>query len=121
MAPKSHTHKRFTSLKRSPEERENEVFDVAIIGVSGRYPGARNLQEFWNNLRNGRDCITEIPKERWDSSVYFDEDKTKSGKTYSKWGDFWRGSINSTRFSLISPPRSGTDGSSGTIVFGVRV
>ncbi|MBY9077991.1 beta-ketoacyl synthase N-terminal-like domain-containing protein, partial [Paenibacillus sp. CGMCC 1.18879] len=65
--------------------------DIAIIGVSGRYPGARNLQEFWSNLREGRDSIIEIPKERWDSGLYFDEDKTKFGKAYSKWGGFLEG------------------------------
>jgi polyketide synthase PksN len=65
--------------------------DIAIIGVSGRYPKARNTREFWSNLRNGRDCITEIPEERWDHSVYFDADKDKPGKTYSKWGGFLDG------------------------------
>ncbi|UJF34762.1 SDR family NAD(P)-dependent oxidoreductase [Paenibacillus hexagrammi] len=90
-ATKRHRRHRFVSLKGSPAEKDNEVVDVAIVGVSGRYPGARNLQEFWNNLRDGRDCITEIPKERWDSSLNFDEDKTNSGKTYSKRGGFLEG------------------------------
>ena len=26
---------------------------VAIIGMSGRFPGARTIDEFWQNLRNG--------------------------------------------------------------------
>jgi len=30
---------------------------------------ARDLKEFWRNLREGRDCITEIPKEKWDYKV----------------------------------------------------
>src|SRR5579864_1313810 len=34
---------------------------IAIIGVAGRYPQARDLHAFWENLRNGRDCITGIP------------------------------------------------------------
>ena len=34
--------------------------DIAIIGMSGRYPMANNLAEFWGNLREGKDCITEI-------------------------------------------------------------
>lgn len=32
---------------------DNE-FDIAIIGMSGRYPGANNLGDFWDNLINGR-------------------------------------------------------------------
>ena len=64
------------------------ALDVAIIGLSGRYPQAANVEEFWRNLREGRDCISEIPKERWDHRLYFDEDKNQPGKTNSKWGGF---------------------------------
>ncbi|WP_025720840.1 SDR family NAD(P)-dependent oxidoreductase, partial [Paenibacillus sp. 1-18] len=67
---------------------EKKALDVAVIGVSGRYPGALGIREFWKNLRNGKDCITEIPKERWDHSLYFNENRGKPGKTYSKWGGF---------------------------------
>jgi polyketide synthase PksN len=74
------------------EEKPKEgTLDIAIIGLSGRYPQAKDLDEFWENLKNGRDCITEIPKDRWDHSLYFDEDKNKQGKTYSKWGGFIEG------------------------------
>jgi polyketide synthase PksN len=73
------------------EEKTSGAFDIAIIGISGKYPMARNLDEFWENLRNGRDCITEVPKERWDHSLYYDEDKDKIGKSYSKWGGFIEG------------------------------
>jgi len=62
--------------------------DIAIIGISGRYPQAKDLDDFWDNLKIGKDCITEIPKSRWDSTLYFDEDKEKEDKVYSKWGSF---------------------------------
>ena len=64
--------------------------EVAIVGLSGRYPQAENLQEFWANLRAGRDCITEIPADRWQHELYFDADRNQAGKTYSKWGGFLR-------------------------------
>lgn len=32
--------------------------EVAIIGLSGRFPGARNIEEFWENLRAGVDSIS---------------------------------------------------------------
>jgi polyketide synthase PksN len=92
LASRNHRRPRFASLRiESQPDKAAEAADVAIIGVSGRYPGARNIQEFWKNLRDGKDCITEIPKERWDHSKYFDEDKKKFGKTYSKWGGFLEG------------------------------
>jgi polyketide synthase PksN len=65
--------------------------DIAIIGISGRYPQAHDLATFWENLRSGKDSITEIPPERWDHSQYFDADPSKVGKTYSKWGGFIEG------------------------------
>ncbi len=42
---------------------------VAIIGLSGRYPAADDLQTFWDNLVHGKDCITEIPVSRWKQSA----------------------------------------------------
>jgi acyl transferase domain-containing protein/acyl carrier protein len=74
---------------RSPDSSlKNGKRDIAIIGMSGRYPQARNLAEFWENLKSGKDCITEIPSARWDYHLYFDPEKGKPGKSHSKWGGF---------------------------------
>jgi FkbH-like protein len=64
--------------------------DIAIIGVSGRYPGAASLDEFWKNISSGVDCITEIPSQRWDMEQHFhpDPEKAAEGKIYCKWGGF---------------------------------
>ncbi|KAA1239618.1 type I polyketide synthase, partial [Aquimarina sp. RZ0] len=62
--------------------------DIAIIGISGRYPGAATLEDFWENLKQGKDCITEIPIERWDADQLYDPEKGKVGKIASKWGGF---------------------------------
>ncbi|WP_276736064.1 type I polyketide synthase [Bacillus sp. (in: firmicutes)] len=72
------------------QSREKETEEIAIIGISGRYPQADNIDELWENLRDGQDCITEIPEDRWDHRLYYDEDKDKPGKTYSKWGGFMK-------------------------------
>jgi len=34
--------------------------DIAIIGISCAFPGASSTGEFWQNLREGRDCITQL-------------------------------------------------------------
>lgn len=31
--------------------------DVAVIGMAGRFPGARNVDEFWENVKNGIESI----------------------------------------------------------------
>lgn len=76
--------KRFMVSSTKPDIND----DIAIIGVSGRYPMADNLSEFWENFITAKDCITEIPKERWDYTKYYDPEKQKIGKSYCKWGGF---------------------------------
>ncbi|MCP4699547.1 MAG: SDR family NAD(P)-dependent oxidoreductase, partial [Gammaproteobacteria bacterium] len=49
---------------------------------------AADIDDYWENLKKGRDCISEIPAERWDYRYYFDEDRKAPGKSYSKWGGF---------------------------------
>ncbi|MBN9669609.1 non-ribosomal peptide synthetase [Roseibium aggregatum] len=72
------------AVKRGPVETNDPI---AIIGLAGRYPGARTLEEFWQNLADGRDCVTEVPAGRWDYSRYFDPVR-QPGKTTCKWGGF---------------------------------
>ncbi|MBX2818880.1 MAG: type I polyketide synthase [Rhodothermaceae bacterium] len=36
---------------------------IAIIGLSGRFPGAQNVKTFWQNLVNGVNSIVPIPEE----------------------------------------------------------
>jgi acyl transferase domain-containing protein/acyl carrier protein/thioesterase domain-containing protein/nucleoside-diphosphate-sugar epimerase len=61
---------------------------VAIIGMSGRFPGASDVREFWRNLRAGRSTITEFPSDRWDADRYYHPDPLQPGKTSCKWGGF---------------------------------
>jgi acyl transferase domain-containing protein len=59
--------------------------------MSGRYPGAADLDAFWHNLREGRDGISEVPAERWDHLLYLDDERGKIGRTYGRWGGFLDG------------------------------
>ena len=36
--------------------------DICIIGASGQFPMAGDITEFWDNIANGRDCITRHPE-----------------------------------------------------------
>lgn len=85
-------------------ERTVKGDSVAIVGLSGRYPESVDIEEYWNNLRSGKDCIREIPKERWDWQDYYTNDKSKDGHHYSKWGGFISGVDEfDPRFFNISP------------------
>ncbi|HLX07742.1 MAG TPA: beta-ketoacyl synthase N-terminal-like domain-containing protein, partial [Thermoanaerobaculia bacterium] len=41
----------------SPAPRAISGLEVAIIGMDGRFPGARDLDGFWRNLRDGREAV----------------------------------------------------------------
>ncbi|MFH8410884.1 SDR family NAD(P)-dependent oxidoreductase [Streptomyces sp. NPDC018019] len=71
----------------APADRE----PIAVIGLSGRYPHAADLAEFWANLKAGRDCVDEIPADRWPLDGFFEPDREQAvatGRSYSKWGGF---------------------------------
>jgi polyketide synthase PksN len=37
--------------------------EVAIVGMAGRFPGARSLAEFWHNLEQGVESIRRLSDE----------------------------------------------------------
>lgn len=39
---------------------------IAITGIGLRFPGAKNVNQFWKNLKSGIDSISRIPEGRWD-------------------------------------------------------
>ncbi|MDJ1179178.1 condensation domain-containing protein [Roseofilum sp. BLCC_M91] len=43
-----------------PFKQHQDNRDIAIIGMSGRFPGAKNLEEFWENLKNGVESISSL-------------------------------------------------------------
>jgi len=61
---------------------------VAIIGMSGRFPGSPDVNTFWNNIKNNKDLITEIPSDRWDWKPYYGNPHKEKSKTKAKWGGF---------------------------------
>ncbi|HZF12915.1 MAG TPA: thioester reductase domain-containing protein [Thermoanaerobaculia bacterium] len=39
-------------------EMEEGLYDIAVVGLAGRFPGARNIAELWENLRQGVESIS---------------------------------------------------------------
>ncbi|MEV2255558.1 aminotransferase class I/II-fold pyridoxal phosphate-dependent enzyme [Streptomyces sp. NPDC050147] len=40
---------------------------IAVVGIGCRFPGAPDPDSYWQLLRDGRDAITEVPRDRWDA------------------------------------------------------
>lgn len=116
VAPVTHAHARAgrrrlpgtaPAVAAAPPADAHEA--IAIVGLSGRYPEAEDIAEFWRNLREGKDCIVEIPAQRWDWRKYYSTDRTREGAHYSKWGGFIRGVDEfDPRFFNISPREART-------------
>ncbi len=50
--------------KKSVELKESANNEIAVIGIGTRLPNAKNVDEFWLNIRNGLDCCRELPERR---------------------------------------------------------
>jgi polyketide synthase PksL len=86
--PENSTHKNLLHVTRKtiPEKPAPvSPTDIAIVGMSGVFPGATNLTEFWANLLAGKDAITEIPATRWRWQDYAGDG---AGQTNIHWGGF---------------------------------
>jgi len=61
---------------------------VAIVGMSARLPGAKDIPEYWDNLLHGRDVISRIPQDRWDWKSIDGSAADAGFKSYANQGGF---------------------------------
>ncbi len=73
---------------KTPVQNTRVKEPVAIVGMACIYPGSPDIETFWANIISGRDLISEVPPERWNADLYYDERLRQPGKTPSKWGGF---------------------------------
>ncbi|MEA5576662.1 beta-ketoacyl synthase N-terminal-like domain-containing protein, partial [Anabaena sp. UHCC 0451] len=74
------THKINRQLQQNP---------IAIVGMASLLPQARNLRQYWANIVNKIDCITDVPDTHWSIKDYYDPNpRTSEDKTYCKRGGF---------------------------------
>lgn len=45
---------------------------IAIIGMSGRFPEAADLEAFWSLLDQGLDVHRRVPEDRYNAELYYD-------------------------------------------------
>lgn len=64
---------------------KNKSKDIAVIGMSGRFPGAANIDEFWKNLREGKECISHFSDDELRDSGVSEEVFSKNNYVKA-WG-----------------------------------
>jgi 3-oxoacyl-(acyl-carrier-protein) synthase/fatty-acid desaturase/acyl carrier protein len=72
------------------DEKKDTPGDVPLVMVSAScdLPGADSLEAYWEELRGGKDAITEIPLARWDTSEHFNVDPAVENTYYVRHGGF---------------------------------
>src|ERR1044072_8172353 len=63
-------------------------FEIAVIGMACRFPGARNVEEFWQNLRDGVESVSFFTDEEIAEEIGF---KPVFGPSYVKAGGWLEG------------------------------
>ncbi|WP_437626668.1 SDR family NAD(P)-dependent oxidoreductase [Sorangium sp. So ce1151] len=76
-------------LVRQRAPNASHPADVAVVGMSGMFPDAPDLQTFWRNLVEARDSVTEASTDRLDFST-FDAQDGELAKPVPRWGAFVR-------------------------------
>ncbi|HTD53810.1 MAG TPA: SDR family NAD(P)-dependent oxidoreductase, partial [Silvibacterium sp.] len=62
---------------------------IAVIGMSGRFPEASDVEAFWRNLANGRSSVKSVPADRgWNIDDYYDPKPQRPAKTYCRRAAF---------------------------------
>ena len=62
---------------------------IAIVGIGLRLPGgACDVESFWDILKKGKDCMIDIPEDRWDKERYFDPTQKRLGTSKAAQGGF---------------------------------
>jgi acyl transferase domain-containing protein/NADPH:quinone reductase-like Zn-dependent oxidoreductase/acyl carrier protein len=73
----------------NPGVNETGAEAIAIVGMGCRFPGgANNSTQFWQQLAQGLDAITEVPSDRWNVDDYYDSNPATAGKIVTRYGGF---------------------------------
>jgi polyketide-type polyunsaturated fatty acid synthase PfaA len=67
---------------------EKRTVPLAIVGMGCLFPKADGIHSFWTNIRDGVDCITEVPPTHWNPDELYDPDPKKPDMTYARRGGF---------------------------------
>ena len=66
---------------------------IAVVGMSGRFPGANNTAELWKLLNDGSEAVGDVPSDRWRNEDWYDPDPNSPGRTSTRRGGFLKDGI----------------------------
>ncbi|MEX2631036.1 MAG: SDR family NAD(P)-dependent oxidoreductase [Tistlia sp.] len=72
-----------------PTATDPDEAGIAVIGLSGQFPGAADAERFWRNMVEGVDAVSELPAHYLDPGRYSPD--RQPGKSYCRWGGVLEG------------------------------
>src|SRR5580658_6373207 len=60
---------------------------IAIIGMACVFPGAPDIQRYWENILRKVNAISDAPPE-WEAELFYEQDTKSDDRTYCKRGGF---------------------------------
>ncbi len=62
---------------------------IAIIGMASLFPKAPSLSDYWRNILDATDCISDVPADHsWNPDEHFSDDPAAKDKTWCTRGGF---------------------------------
>jgi acyl transferase domain-containing protein/NADP-dependent 3-hydroxy acid dehydrogenase YdfG/acyl carrier protein len=62
--------------------------DIAVVGMACRFGGVPGLEGFWRATLEARDCLVEVPADRWQHAAVHSGNPGHLDKTYATRGGF---------------------------------
>lgn len=80
-----HVDMGYIKENNNPNERSA---DIAIVGMSCLFPGAPDLNSYWQNIVSKVDAITEPPEEAWNLETFHNPASGENDRVYCGKGGF---------------------------------
>lgn len=75
-------------LTKPGDDPSGTSMKVAIVGMSGRFPNADNLEGLWSLLEQGLDVHRRVPSDRFDVNAHYDPTGKKKNTSHTPYGCF---------------------------------
>ena len=82
------------------------VMPIAVVGISGRYPGdAADPEKLWELISNARSAMTEVPADRFNIDAFWHPHNERSGTINCRGGHYMKRDVDAfdAPFFSITP------------------
>ena len=75
-------------LRKPATDPSGTSIKIAVVGMSGRFPNAENLDGLWSVLEQGLDVHRRVPPDRFDIDAHYDPTGKRKNTSHTPYGCF---------------------------------